>query len=78
MTPSFLHWIVPTGALRKLEGEEAPHVTNMELFFDLVYVFSIIQLSHYLLAHQTGIGALEAFTLFAAVWPSPRYSGLPE
>ncbi|AZT83816.1 low temperature requirement protein A [Marinobacter sp. NP-4(2019)] len=74
MTPSFLHWIVPTGALRKLEGEEAPHVTNMELFFDLVYVFSIIQLSHYLLAHQTAIGALEAFTLFAAVWWSWNYT----
>ena len=35
-------------------------VTNMELFFDLVYVFSIIQLSHFLLYHQTWLGALEA------------------
>ncbi len=74
MTPSFLHRIVPTEALRTLEGEETPRVTNMELFFDLVYVFSIIQLSHYLLAHQTAIGALEAFTLFAAVWWSWNYT----
>lgn len=74
MTPSFLHRIVPTEALRKLESEETPRVTTMELFFDLVYVFSIIQLSHYLLAHQTAIGALEAFTLFAAVWWSWNYT----
>ena len=28
-------------------------VTNVELFFDLVYVFAVTQLSQYLLAHRT-------------------------
>ena len=28
-------------------------VTNIELFFDLVYAFAVTQLSHYLLDHHT-------------------------
>ena len=35
-------------------------VTNIELFFDLVYVFAITQLSHYLLGHADLRGALQA------------------
>jgi low temperature requirement protein LtrA len=46
----------------------------VELFFDLVYVFTIIQLSHYLLEHQTWLGALEAATLFAGVWWAWNYT----
>lgn len=46
----------------------------VELFFDLVYVFTIIQLSHYLLENQTWQGALEAATLFAAVWWAWNYT----
>ena len=34
--------------LRGRRSGEAPRVTNMELFFDLVYVFAITQLSEYL------------------------------
>jgi low temperature requirement protein LtrA len=30
-------------------GEGHQRVTTMELFFDLVYVFAVTQLSHYLL-----------------------------
>lgn len=65
---SFLQSIAPTASLRTLAPREHPRVTNTELFFDLVYVFTIIQLSHFLLAHATPIGALQAATLFAAVW----------
>jgi low temperature requirement protein LtrA len=32
-------------------------VTNIELFFDLVYVFAVTQLSHNLLLHPTVRGA---------------------
>ncbi|WP_233457220.1 MULTISPECIES: low temperature requirement protein A [Alphaproteobacteria] len=46
----------------------------MELFFDLVYVFTIIQLSHYLLEHANWLGALEYLTLFAAVWWAWNYT----
>jgi low temperature requirement protein LtrA len=38
--------------LRDHSGAE--RVTNIELFFDLVYVFAITQLSHHLLATPPG------------------------
>ena len=38
---SLIHRLVPTGALRNLAPKETPRVTNMELFFDLVYVFTM-------------------------------------
>jgi low temperature requirement protein LtrA len=37
-------------------------------------VFSIIQLSHYLLKQDTWLGALESVTLFAAVWWAWNYT----
>ena len=43
-------------------------VTNIELFFDLVYVFAVTQLSHYLLGHPDVRGALQAGLLLAMVW----------
>ena len=43
-------------------------VTNIELFFDLVYVFAITQLSHYLLGHADVRGALQAALLLLMVW----------
>lgn len=49
--------------------EEADHsVSPLELFFDLVFVFAITQLSHYLLAHHTLAGALQTLVMFLAVW----------
>ena len=70
----FMSRLIPHQALRGLALEETPRVTTMELFFDLVYVFTIIQLSHFLLDHSTWIGALEAVTLFAAVWWAWNYT----
>lgn len=50
----------------------APHqhhrVTYVELFFDLVFVFAITQISHTLLAHFTPLGVLQTAILFLAVW----------
>ena len=43
-------------------------VTNIELFFDLVYVFAVTQLSHYLLAHPSLAGALRTGLLLVMVW----------
>ena len=43
-------------------------VTNIELFFDLVYVFAVTQLSHYLLGHSTVTGALQAGLLLVMIW----------
>jgi low temperature requirement protein LtrA len=43
-------------------------VSYLELFFDLVFVFSISQLSHALAAHYTPLGATEAALMTFAVW----------
>jgi low temperature requirement protein LtrA len=43
-------------------------VTYAELFFDLVFVFAVTQVSHTLLAHFTPLGALQTTLLFLAVW----------
>jgi len=43
-------------------------VTNIEVFFDLVYAFAVTQLSHYLLEHATVEGALQTALLLAMVW----------
>jgi low temperature requirement protein LtrA len=49
-------------------------VTNIELFFDLVYVFAVTQLSHYLLGHPTVAGALQAGLLLGMVWTLWAYT----
>src|SRR5882762_3728311 len=53
--------------LRVRDGEEQ-RVTFIELFFDLVFVFAVTQLSHGLLEHLTPLGALQTAILMLAVW----------
>jgi low temperature requirement protein LtrA len=55
------------GPLRARDGGEQP-VTPLELFFDLVYVFAVTQLSHRLLEHLSVRGALETLMLLLVVW----------
>jgi low temperature requirement protein LtrA len=43
-------------------------VTNIELFFDLVTVFAVTQLSHHLLSDPTLRGALQSGLLLLMVW----------
>ena len=43
-------------------------VTNIELFFDLVFVYAVTQLSHTLLHGLNMIGAMQVLLLFLAVW----------
>jgi low temperature requirement protein LtrA len=52
--------------LRDRSAEQ--RVTNIELFFDLVYVFAVTQLSHHLLGNPTVGGALQTVLLLAMVW----------
>ena len=52
--------------LQDHSGEQ--RVTNIELFFDLVYVFAVTQMSHHLLAEPTVDGALQTALLLALVW----------
>ncbi|MDQ3966441.1 MAG: low temperature requirement protein A [Actinomycetota bacterium] len=55
------------GLLRARDGGEQ-RVTPLELFFDLVYVFAVTQLSHLLLEHPTVGGVLETLFLLLVVW----------
>jgi low temperature requirement protein LtrA len=54
--------------LRLRKAHEHGKVTFVELFFDLVFVFAITQLSHGLLKDFTLLGAVHTALLFLAVW----------
>jgi low temperature requirement protein LtrA len=57
------------GALfRPIVPHQHARVTYVELFFDLVFVFAVTQISHTLLAHFTPLGVLQVTLLFLAVW----------
>jgi len=59
--------------LRSRDGREAS-VSAVELFFDLVYVFAVTQLSHRLLENLTVTGAIETLVLWCAVWLGWQYT----
>lgn len=60
---------IPSVSLMRERTAGGHHrVTYVELFFDLVFVFAITQLSHTLLEHFTPLGVLEVAILFLAVW----------
>lgn len=58
----------PRGLLRARSAHGHHRVAYVELFFDLVFVFAVTQVSHTLLAHFTAHGVLEVTLLFFAVW----------
>ncbi len=55
-------------------GHRRSEVGPVELFFDLVYVFAIIQLSHLLIEHLSWEGAAQTIVVFAAVWWGWNYT----
>jgi low temperature requirement protein LtrA len=61
------------GPLRTRDSGEQ-RVTPLELFFDLVYVFAVTQLSHLLLDHLSVRGVLETFMLLLVVWGAWVYT----
>ncbi|MFF5181615.1 low temperature requirement protein A [Micromonospora sp. NPDC000316] len=52
--------------LRERHGVEP--TTSSELFFDLVFIFTITQLSHYLIEHPDAGGAARTALLLALIW----------
>src|SRR6478752_7547479 len=59
----------PRGAMfRVILPNQHSRVSYAELFFDLVFVFAVTQLSHTLLHHFTPLGAVQVTLLFLAVW----------
>ncbi|PKI92343.1 low temperature requirement protein A [Actinomycetales bacterium SN12] len=62
------------GRLRRRGGADAQRAATLELFYDLVFVFTITQVSHLLLSHLTWSGAGEAAIVLLAVWWSWNYT----
>jgi len=59
----------PRGAMfRTIVPNQHSRVTYAELFFDLVFVFAVTQISHTLLGRFTPLGAVQVTILFLAVW----------
>jgi len=56
------------------ERARGARVTNVELTFDLVYVFAVTQLSHHLLHRPTLAGALQTAVLLGMVWLAWAYT----
>ena len=59
---------MPTTLLRQRDHEDSHRVAPVELFFDLVFVFAVTQLSHTVLADMTPGGLLRVLLLTLAVW----------
>src|SRR3954447_4139857 len=60
-------------SLRRQEGT-VQRTTSLELFYDLVFVFAITQVSHLLLDHLTWQGAGRAAFVLLVVWWSWNYT----
>ncbi|KXV06328.1 low temperature requirement protein A [Acetobacter malorum] len=61
--------------LMRQPGADNTRVMNEELFFDLVYVFLVTQISHGLLHHLTPLGGLQTLILWFAAWLGWQYTG---
>src|SRR3954463_16168468 len=55
-------------------GEVEQRPTSLELFYDLVFVFAITQISHHLLEHLSWAGAGQSALLLLVVWWSWNYT----
>jgi low temperature requirement protein LtrA len=61
-------------SLLRNHGGGPARVSYLELFFDLVYVFALTQISHLILEEMTWQGLLEAAVVFAAIWWAWMYT----
>ena len=59
---------VPVVRLFRSGAEGSDKVAFIELFFDLVFVFAVTQLSHHVIEHLTLSGVVEGVIMLAAVW----------
>jgi low temperature requirement protein LtrA len=60
--------------LRRRAPGEAQRTTNLELFYDLVFVFAVTQVSHLLLANLTVTGAAKSALVLLVVWWAWNYT----
>lgn len=60
---------ISAASLLRSRGANAHvRVTYVELFFDLIFVFAVTQLSHLLIGHLSLAGAFQTLLLLLAVW----------
>lgn len=63
------------GNVRRLRTDgSSQRASTLELFYDLVFVFAITQVSHLLLEHLTWTGVLQSLILLLAVYWSWNYT----
>ena len=55
-------------SLLRSRGNGIASVSFSELLFDLIYVFAVTQISHYLLYHLTWLGFLQSAVIWFAMW----------
>ena len=60
--------------LRQASSDEEQHASNLELFYDLVFVFAVTQVSHLLLHDLTWHGAGRALLVLLVVWWAWNYT----
>lgn len=60
--------IARAGVLRQRGRQDSGKVANVELFFDLVFVFAVTQVSHGLLQAMDVRGAVQSAMVLLAVW----------
>ena len=60
--------------LRRSTPDEAQHASNLELFYDLVFVLAVTQITHRLLDELTWAGAGRASLLLLVVWWAWNYT----
>src|ERR671916_2530195 len=66
--------VVPQLPIIRARTEGEQRATFFELFFDLVYVFAVTQLSHYLLAKLSWAGAAETALMLVALYWAWNYT----
>jgi low temperature requirement protein LtrA len=59
---------------RRTDAGEEQRATTLELFYDLVFVFAVTQVSHLLLDHLTWEGAAQATLVLLVVWWAWNYT----
>ena len=66
--------IIPEHPIIRTQGEGEQRATFFELFFDLVYVFAVTQLSHHLLENLSWSGAAQTTLMLIAVYWAWNYT----
>jgi low temperature requirement protein LtrA len=69
-----IHMNLPAHPLLRVRDGHEARVGYAELFFDLVYVFAVTQVSHFLLGSLSPLGATQALLLWFAVWLGWQYT----